>query len=157
MYAKTQLLIRQARIIDPSSQRDEVADLLIEEGRISRIGASLDGRGADIINAEGLWLLPGLVDTCVHLPEPGHHRAGTIASETQAAAAGGITHVCAPPDTDPVADSTAVIRLIRERAAQTALDRKSTRLNSSHVAISYAVFCLEKKTHIRAATTNTTS
>lgn len=123
MYAKTQLLIRQARIIDPSSQRDEVADLLIEEGRISRIGASLDGRGADIINAEGLWLLPGLVDTCVHLPEPGHHRAGTIASETQAAAAGGITHVCAPPDTDPVADSTAVIRLIRERAAQTALAR----------------------------------
>jgi len=123
MYAKTQLLIRQARIIDPSSQRDEVADLLIEEGRISRIGASLDGRGADIINAEGLWLLPGLVDTCVHLPEPGHHRAGTIASETQAAAAGGIIYVCAPPDTDPVADSTAVIRLIRERAAQTALAR----------------------------------
>lgn len=123
MYAKTQLLIRQARIIDPSSQRDEIADLLIEDGRISRIGASLDGRGADILNAKGLWLLPGLVDTCVHLPEPGHHRAGTIASETQAAAAGGITHFCAPPDTDPVADNTAVIRLIRERATQTALAR----------------------------------
>src|SRR5690625_3208904 len=123
MHAKTHLLIRQARIIDPSTQRDEVADLLIEEGRISRIGASLDGRGASIFNAEGLWLLPGLVDTCVHLPEPGHHRAGTIATETQAAAAGGITHFAVPPDTDPVADTTAVIRLIRERATQTALAR----------------------------------
>lgn len=123
MHAKTHLLIRQARIIDPSSQRDEIADLLIEDGRISRIGASLDGRGANIVNAKGLWLLPGLVDTCVHLPEPGHHRAGTIASETLAAAAGGVTHFCAPPDTDPVADNTAVIRLIRERATQTALAR----------------------------------
>lgn len=116
MYAKTDLLIRQARIIDPASQRDEVADLLIQKGRISRIGASLEAPGAQIFNAAGCWLLPGLVDTCVHLPEPGHHRAGTIATEVRAAAAGGVTHLCVPPDTDPVADNTAVIRLIRERA-----------------------------------------
>lgn len=120
---RSHLLIRKARIIDPAASRDEVADLLVEDGRIRLIGASLDAPGAELFDAEGLWLIPGVVDTCVRLPEPGTGRAGSIASETRAAASGGVTHLCALPDTQPVIDSTAVVRLIRERAMQAGFAR----------------------------------
>ena len=123
MAPKADLLIRKARVLDPVSGRDEIADLLVEKGRLTRIGASLDAPGAELIDADGLWLLPGLVDSCVRLPEPGNGRAGTIASETRAAASGGVTHLCALPDTDPPVDSTAVVRLIRERAMQAGFAR----------------------------------
>lgn len=123
MQPRADLLIRKARVIDPASGRDEVADLLVEDGRLLRIGASLDAPGAELVDADGLWLLPGLVDTCVRLPEPGNHRTGSLHSETRAAAAGGITHLCATPDTDPVIDSTAVVRLIRERAMKAGFAR----------------------------------
>lgn len=117
------LLIRKARVLDPATQRDEVLDVLIEQGRLTRLGASLEAPGVDIINAEGYWLLPGLVDTCLHLSEPGHRYSGTIASETRAAAKGGITHLCAQPDTDPVVDSDAVTRLIIDRAEKAGFAR----------------------------------
>ena len=122
MAVKAHLLIRKGRVIDPASGRDEVADLLVEDGRLARIGASLDAPGAEIIEAEGHWVLPGLVDSCVHLSVPGTGRAGDIASETRAAAAGGVTHLAAQPDCGPV-DSTAVVRLIREQAGQAGFAR----------------------------------
>ena len=122
MAAKANILIRKGRVIDPASGRDDVADLLIENGRLTRIGASLDAPGADIIEADGHWVLPGLVDACVHLSLPGSGRTGDIASETRAAAAGGITHMAAQPDCGPV-DSTAVVRLIREQAGQAGFAR----------------------------------
>lgn len=74
------------------------------------------------MEAEGHWVLPGLVDACVHLSLPGSGRSGDIASETRAAAAGGITHLVAQPDCGPV-DSTAVVRLIREQAGQAGFAR----------------------------------
>ncbi|MDX1802755.1 MAG: dihydroorotase [Alcanivorax sp.] len=120
--SKANLLIRKGRVIDPASGRDEVADLLVENGRLTRIGASLDAPGADIVDADGHWVLPGLVDACVHLSLPGSGRAGDIASETRAAAAAGITHLAAQPDCGPV-DSTAVVRLIREQAGQAGFAR----------------------------------
>ena len=122
MAVKAHLLIRKGRVIDPASGRDEVADLLAEDGRLARIGASLDAPGAEIVEAEGHWVLPGLVDACVHLSVPGSGRAGDIASETRAAAAGGVTHLAAQPDCGPV-DSTAVVRLIREQAGQAGFAR----------------------------------
>lgn len=118
MSKKAHLLIRKGRVIDPNNGRDEVLDLLVENGRLTRMAASLDAPGAQIINAEGLLVLPGLVDSCVHLSEPGAGRSGSITSETRAAASAGITHLCSQPDTYPVVDSTAVVRLIRERAGQ---------------------------------------
>lgn len=121
--SRASILFRKARVLDPASQRDEVLDVLVEEGRLTRMGASLDAPGCEIFEAEGFWLLPGLVDTCVRLPEPGGHCTGSIASETRAAASGGVTHLCALPDTDPVVDSTAVVRLIRERAMKAGFAR----------------------------------
>lgn len=122
MANKAHLLIRKGRVIDPASGRDEVADLLVEDGRLVRIGASLDAPGAEIIEAEGHWVVPGLVDACVHLSLPGSGRAGDIASETRAAAAGGITHLAGQPDCGPV-DNAAVVRLIREQAGQAGFAR----------------------------------
>ncbi len=116
MQPDAHLLIRKGRVLDPSAGRDEIADVLVENGRLNRIGASLDAPGAELIDAEGLWVLPGLVDGCSRLSEPGGTRAGSIASETRAAAAGGITHLGGLPDTDPVMDNAAVVRLIREQA-----------------------------------------
>jgi dihydroorotase len=121
MAAKAHLLIRKGRVIDPASGRDEIADLLVEEGRLVRIGASLDAPGAKIVEAAGFWVLPGLVDACVHLA-PGNGRTGDIASETRAAAAAGITHLAVQPDCGPV-DSAAVVRLIREQAGHAGFAR----------------------------------
>ncbi|WP_133491200.1 dihydroorotase [Alcanivorax sp. 24] len=118
MDTKANLLIRKGRVIDPASGRDDVADLLVEGGRLVRVGASLDAPGAEIMEAEGLWVIPGLVDSCVHLSLPGEGPwAGDVASECRAAAGGGITHMAVQPDCGPV-DSTAVVRLIREQAGQ---------------------------------------
>ena len=114
---KAHILIRKGRVIDPNNQRDEVLDVLIENGRLARMGASLDAPGAEIFNAEGLCVFPGLVDTCTRLTD------ANISSETRAAASGGITHLCALPDTNPVIDSTAVVRLIRERAMKAGFAR----------------------------------
>ncbi|MCC1495927.1 dihydroorotase [Alcanivorax sp. 1008] len=116
MNQKAHLLIRKGRVIDPNTGRDEVLDILIENGRLVRIAASLDAPGAEIINAEGMLVLPGLVDTCVHLSESSGGRNGSIASEALAAASAGITHLCAQPDTNPVIDNAAIVRLIRERS-----------------------------------------
>lgn len=115
--SKLHLLIRKGRVIDPASGRDEIADLLVEDGRLVRIGASLDAPGAEIVDAEGRWVIPGLVDACVHLSLPGGGRPGTISSETRAAAAGGITHLAVQPDCGPI-DSAAVVRLLREQASE---------------------------------------
>ena len=79
---RAHILIRKGRVIDPASGRDDVADLLIENGRLTRIGASLDAPGADIVEADGHWVLPGLVDACVHLSLPGSGRSGAGASPT---------------------------------------------------------------------------
>lgn len=112
------IVIRNGRIIDPANQRDEVADLYIAAGRIVAIGAAPDGYHAQKeLDARGKIVCPGLVDLRAHLREPGQKHKGTIASETRAAAAGGITTICCSPDTNPVIDSAAVVELIRRRAS----------------------------------------
>lgn len=108
-----------ARVIDPSSGRDEVADIYLQDGRIAAIGQAPGGFVAQqSIDAHGLVAAPGLVDLSVALREPGYSRKGSIASETLAAAAGGITTLCCPPLTKPVLDTAAVTELILDRARE---------------------------------------
>lgn len=109
--------IRNGRIIDPAADVDRQADLYIADKLIAAIGRSPAGFQADReIDAAGKWVLPGLVDLCARLREPGAEHKGTIASEAAAAAAGGVTSVCCPPDTEPVIDTPAVVELIHRRA-----------------------------------------
>ena len=112
------LSILGARVIDPTSQLDQVTDLHLEAGKIVAIGAAPAGfTPTQTIEAKGLVAAPGLVDLNVALREPGYSRKGTIASETRAAAAGGVTSLCCPPHTKPVLDTSAVAELIALRDA----------------------------------------
>lgn len=108
-----------ARVIDPNSGFDQVADLYVQGGKLSAIGQAPAGFEADqTLDAHGLIAAPGLVDLSVALREPGYSRKGSIASETLAAAAGGVTSLCCPPITKPVLDTSAVAELILDRARE---------------------------------------
>ncbi len=108
------LWIRGGRIVDPASERDEVADLLIEGGVIAGVGR-VSPAGAEVLDASGLCVFPGFIDLHAHLREPGREYAETIASGLAAAAAGGFTAVCAMPNTDPVHDNRAVTEFLVAR------------------------------------------
>lgn len=111
------LLLRNARIIDPSRQTDGVADLLVEEGRIAAVGRGIETPdGAEVRECIGKVVAPGLIDLHVHLREPGQEEAETIATGAMAAAAGGFTAVCAMPNTDPVTDNQAAVGFVVRQA-----------------------------------------
>lgn len=120
------ILIRGGRIIDPSQNRDAPGDLLIEDGKIAAIdqpGKIPTSRARKIIEAQGAWVLPGLIDMHVHLREPGLEYKETIETGTRAAVAGGFSSVACMANTQPVNDTPYVTAFIRERAKQTAVCR----------------------------------
>ena len=107
-------LIRGGRVVDPSQGVDAVLDLLLADGRVARLGVGLDApEGAEVVDAGGLVVTPGLIDVHVHLREPGGEHKETIASGVRAAVAGGFTAVVAMPNTDPPVDSPAAVGFVR--------------------------------------------
>jgi len=123
--ANRRLLIRGGRVIDPAAGRDAVADVLVVDGVIAAVGAeaTAGGRDAGVIEAAGLWVLPGLIDLHVHLREPGFEYKETVLSGSRAAAAGGFTAVACMPNTNPPNDSAAVTRAILRKAEEAGLVR----------------------------------
>jgi len=118
----TALLIRGGHLIDPAAGVDALKDVLLKDGRVADIstpGKMKSANGAEVLDATGLILAPGLIDMHVHLREPGQSHKETIASGTAAAAAGGFTAVAAMPNTIPVNDSPETTRwmLAPERGA----------------------------------------
>jgi dihydroorotase len=112
------ILIRRGRVLDPSSDRDETADVLIEDGRVAAVEASLEVPGAEVIDARELWVAPGFVDLHTHLREPGQEYKEDIASGGRAAVAGGFTTVACMANTHPANDDPAVTDYILDRARQ---------------------------------------
>jgi dihydroorotase len=111
------LLIRSGRVIDPASGRDEVADVAITGDRIAAIGIVDPGFDADrTLDARGLVVAPGLIDLAARLREPGQEHAGLLESELAAAAAGGVTSLVCPPDTDPPLDEPGLVEMLKFRA-----------------------------------------
>jgi dihydroorotase len=109
--------IRNARVIDPASGRDEAAPVFIADGRILAIGAAPDGFRPDrTLDAKGLVACPGLVDLSARLREPGYEYRATLESEMRAAVAGGITSLACPPDTDPPLDEPGLVEMLKRRA-----------------------------------------
>lgn len=110
------ILIRNGRVIDPASGRDEVADVAIASGRIVAIGTPPDFSADRMFDATGLVVAPGLVDLAARLREPGQEHEGMLESELAAAAAGGVTSLVCLPDTDPVLDEPGLVEMLKFRA-----------------------------------------
>jgi len=117
-------LIQHGRVIDPASGLDAVADVAIADGRIVAIGQTPSGFAADAVyNASAQVVLPGLVDLCARLGEPGHEHERMLDTELAAAVAGGVTSLVCPPDTDPVLDEPGLVDMLRFRAERLHLSR----------------------------------
>jgi len=117
--------IKNGRLIDPKNGVDVVRDLYIAAGRIVGNGsAAADFHANQTIDATGLVVCPGLVDLSARLREPGFEYKATLESELLAAAAGGVTSLSCPPDTDPVLDEPGLVEMLKHRAKQ---------LNLAHV------------------------
>ncbi len=111
------ILITGGRLLDPASGLDEQLDLAIADQKIVAMGDIPENFQADLtLDASACIVAPGLVDLSVRLREPGYEHAGMLASELAAAAAGGVTSLVCPPDTDPVLDEPGLIEMLRYRA-----------------------------------------
>ena len=118
------LLLTGGRVIDPSRDLDQVADVLIQDDKIAAVGHGLSApKDADVRSVAGKIVAPGLVDLHVHLREPGNEDEETVASGARAAAAGGFTAICAMPNTDPVTDNQAAVGFIVRQSGRAALAR----------------------------------
>ncbi|WP_427023182.1 dihydroorotase [Aureimonas ureilytica] len=119
------LVVANARILDPSRGLDEVGTLVVQDGIIAAAGADAQNQGApegaEVIDARGLLLIPGLVDARVFMGEPGGEHRETIRSVSRAAAAGGVTSILTMPDTDPVIDDVALAQFVTRTARETAI------------------------------------
>lgn len=113
------ITISGGRVIDPASGLDQQTDLHVADGKVLATGAAPDGFTADqVIRADGLWVLPGLVDLAARLREPGLKYRANLGSELHAAARGGVTSLCMPPDTDPPLDEPGLVEMLGHRARQ---------------------------------------
>ena len=115
------ILIKNGRVIDPANNIDEVLDVLVEHGKIKSVGKSVSADGAEVIDAKGLVVTPGLVDIQVHFREPGREDKESIESGSRAAIMGGITSVVTMPNTTPVTDDQATIEFTLKRAREVGL------------------------------------
>src|SRR5574342_174769 len=117
-HASMNILIKNGRVIDPANRIDEKLDVLVSDGKIAKIGkpGSLPSKVAEVIDASGKLVVPGLIDMHVHLREPGFEYKETIATGTAAARAGGFTSVCCMPNTNPVNDNRSVSEFILSQA-----------------------------------------
>src|SRR6202040_4376936 len=114
------LLIKNGRVLDPSSNTDATLDILVDGPRILRLGPDLTASHAEIFDAGGMIVAPGFIDLHCHLREPGQELSETIETGTRSAAQGGFTAVCCMPNTEPVNDTASVTRGIIERARERA-------------------------------------
>ena len=112
------LMLKNARLLDPQVGLDEVADILIRDGRIVEIGHDLEMPKGIERDLTGKIVVPGLVDMHVHLRDPGFEYKGDIESETKAAAHGGFTAVCAMPNTNPVCDNATIVEYVQRKASE---------------------------------------
>jgi len=112
------LLIHGGHVIDPKNGLDEVADILVRDGKVAKVGKGIKEKADKDIDAKGLTVTPGLIDMHVHFREPGREDKETLETGSKAALAGGITSVVTMPNLSPVADNQTVIEFILKRVRE---------------------------------------
>lgn len=113
-------LIKNGRLIDPANNVDDILDVLVSGGKVSKVGKGLNEK-CEIIDAKGLIVAPGLIDMHTHLREPGREDEETVATGTRAAVKGGFTSVACMPNTEPPLDNPAIIKSLKEIIEKNAL------------------------------------
>ena len=114
------VLLKGGRVMNPAEDFDEIADVLMEDGKIKEIAKDLAAGDADVYDVSGKLVTPGLVDLHVHFREPGQEAKEDFESGSKAAVAGGFTTVATMPNTKPVVDSAALVRSLKKRAEDVA-------------------------------------
>ena len=109
-------LIKGGRIINPATNMDEIADLLIADGKVLKIEKEISADADTVISAEGLYVMPGYIDLHVHFRDPGLTHKEDIYTGMASAARGGFTTVLCMPNTKPVADSPEVIEYVHQKS-----------------------------------------
>ena len=113
------MLLRNGHLVDPSQAIDGVTDIRIENGVVSEVGPDLPEQdGEEIFDLSGCYVMPGLIDTHVHLRDPGQEESENLESGSKAAIAGGFTTVVAMPNTFPVVDNVPIVRYIKDKSAR---------------------------------------
>ena len=110
------LLIKNGHVIDPEIKLDMVRDVLIQDDRIVRVDENISDAVDEVIDANGMYVMPGFIDLHVHLRDPGLTYKETLATGGAAAARGGVTTICAMPNTKPVIDTRKLVEEVHERA-----------------------------------------
>ena len=117
-------IIKNGTIVNPLGVSG-TGDVVFEDGKIVSVGGNASAEGAEVIDATGLFVMPGLIDMHVHLREPGQEAKEDIHTGTQAAAAGGITRVATMANTKPVIDNAATFRDVLKRIDEEAVVKVS--------------------------------
>lgn len=110
------VLLKGGRVMNPAEDFDEIADVLMEDGKIKEIAKDIAAGDADVYDVSGKLVTPGLIDLHVHFREPGQEAKEDFESGSKAAVAGGFTTVATMPNTKPVVDSAALVRSLKKRA-----------------------------------------
>ena len=116
------ILIKNGRLIDPASKRDEIVDIAIEDGKIKEIGKISEEKFGEIIDAKGYVVCPGLIDVHVHFRDPGFTHKEDILSGAKSAARGGFTTVVCMANTKPVVDNVETLKYINERSKEAVIN-----------------------------------